>query len=110
MVVAIILQAITVGIMFSLAVMYAELVVVFDSNRSQVAVIQSVYSGLTTGGGKETIPKSHTCELVLQIVPVILDRFCQVIDVQEITIRFQDRDSLVSNMFIKIGWFETQII
>ncbi|XP_045182466.2 monocarboxylate transporter 6-like [Mercenaria mercenaria] len=44
-------QGMSMGIGFGLSVMYAELIIVFNENRSKVALIQSIYMALATGAG-----------------------------------------------------------
>ena len=46
------LQFITVGFGYGLSVLYVEVIRVFDSPRSEAALIQSLYFGTMTGGGK----------------------------------------------------------
>ena len=47
------LQLIGTGVGYGLAVMYAELVQVFDAKRADAALIQSLFMGITTGAGEK---------------------------------------------------------
>lgn len=48
-------QFVSVGIGYGLSIMYAELIKVFDVRRSEAALVQGLYLGLSVGSGSSYI-------------------------------------------------------
>ena len=59
-------QFASVGLGFGLSIMYAELIDVFDAKRSNAALTQGLYLGLSTGAGMSLIlPQSLALSSIL---------------------------------------------
>ena len=46
---------VSVGVGYGLAVMYVEMIRVFQASRSDAALIQSIYMGFLTGSGRSNV-------------------------------------------------------